>query len=86
MVQPALMTALKTESVGRPPGVPTMTLTADNKVNGNLNLIDNSSSHLGANSTGRAEAGDAALAPTIITNKKLRSQTRLPSHEGNKKA
>ena len=42
MVQPALMTALKTESVGRPPGVATMTQTADTELNGYTNIIDNS--------------------------------------------
>ena len=82
MVQPALMTALKPESVGRPPGVATMTPTAYNEVNV---LIYNRSSHPGANRTGRSKARDTAPAPTIMAEKKRGSQTRLLSHDGNKK-
>ena len=69
MVQPALMMALKPESVGRPPGVATMTPTTDNKVNGNVNFIENSSLHPGAIRTGQAKAEDAASAPTIMAEK-----------------
>ena len=46
-----------------------MTLTADNKVNSDVNLIDNSSLYLGANRTERAKAGVAAPAPTIMAEK-----------------
>ena len=63
-----------------------MTPTVDNKVNSNVNLIDNSSSHPSANRTGWAKAGDAAPAPTIMAEKKRGSQTRILSHKGNKKA
>ena len=57
MVEPALMTAPNPESVGMPPGVATMTLTADNEVNGYANIVDDNSSHLGANRTGQVKAG-----------------------------
>ena len=52
MVQPELMTALKPESVGIPPGVATMTPTGDNEVNGYVKSVDNSSLHPGSNRTG----------------------------------
>ena len=86
MVQPALMTALKPESVGMPPGVATMTPTEDNKVNGYANHVDNSSLHPGANRTGRVKAGEAAPAPTRMATKKRGSQTRLLPHDDNRKA
>ena len=86
MVQPELMTALKPESVGRPPGVATMTLTADIEVNGYADIIDNSSLHPGANRTGQTKAGDAAPTPTIMAEKKRVRQTRIPSHDVNNKA
>ena len=86
MVKPALMTALKPESVGRPPGVATMTLTADTELNGYTNIIDNSLMHPGANWTGRVKAGDAAPTPTTRAKKKRESQTRLISTDINKKA
>ena len=69
-LQPALMTALKPESVGRPPGVATMTPTADTEVNGYTKNIDNSSFHTGAKWMKRAKAGDAAPAPAIMAEKK----------------
>ena len=69
MVQPVLMTALKPGSVGRPPGVATMTLTADTELNGYTNIIDNSPSYPGANWTGKAKAGDAAPTPTTQAKK-----------------
>ena len=84
MVQPALMTALKPKSVGMPLGVATMTLTADNEVNGYANNVDNSSSHPSANRTGRVKSGEAA--PTTMTTKKWGSQTRLLPHDNNRKA
>ena len=52
MVQPALMTALMPEIAGRPPGVATMTPTADTELNGYTNIIDNSPSHPGVIWTG----------------------------------
>ena len=64
------MTALKPESVGGPLGVATMTPTADNKVNSNVNPIDNSSSQPGTNRAGQAKAGDVVPAPTIMATKK----------------
>ena len=70
MVQPALMTALKPESVGRPPGVATMTPTADTELNGYTKIIDNSPLHPGANCTGRAKSWDAAPTPTTRARKK----------------
>ena len=79
------MTALKPESVDRPPGVVTMTPTADTELHGNKNIIDNSPSHPGANWTGRAKAGDAAPTPTTRAKKKRESQARLLSTETNKK-
>ena len=78
MVQLALMMTLKPESVGMPLGVSTMTSTADNEVNGYANIVDNSSSHPGANRTWRVkagEAGEAAPAPTIVATKKRGIQT-----------
>ena len=86
MVKPALMMALKPESVGMPPGVATMNPTADNEVNGYTNILDNSSLHPGANRTGQVKAGDVAPAPTIMATKKRGSQTRLLPHDGNIKA
>ena len=70
MFQPALMTALKPESVRRPPGVATMTPTAYTEENGYKKYIDNSSSYTGANWTGRSKAGDTAPAPTLLAKKK----------------
>ena len=64
MVQTALMKALKPESVGRPPGVATMTPTTDTELNGYTNIIDNIPSHPGTNWMGRAKYADAALTPT----------------------
>ena len=63
-----------------------MTSTADNEVNGYVNIIDNSSLHPVANRTGRVKARDAALAPTIMATKKQGIQMRLLSHDGNRKA
>ena len=70
IVQPARMTALKPESVGRPPGVATMTPTADTELHGDKNIIDNSPSHPGANWTSQAKAGEAAPTPTTRAKKK----------------
>ena len=64
MVQPALMTELKPESVGKQPAVATMTPTADTELNGYTNRIDNSPSRPGANWTGQAKDRDAAPTPT----------------------
>ena len=64
------MTALKPESVGMPPGVATMTPTADNEVNGYANNVDISYLNPGANRTGQVKAGKAAPAPTIMVTKK----------------
>ena len=64
------MTALKPESVGMPPGVSTMTLTADNELNGYTNNVDIRSSHPGANRMGRVKSREAAPAPTIMATKK----------------
>ena len=86
MVQSALMTALKPESVERPPGVATMTPTADTELNGYTNIIDNSPSHPGANWTGQAKARDAAPTLTTRAKKKQESQLRLLSRDTNKKA
>ena len=86
MVQPALMTALKPESVGRPPGVAKMTPTADTELNVYTNIIDNSPSNPGANRTGRAKDGDAAPMPTASAKKKRESQPRLLSTDTSKKA
>ena len=80
------MTALKPESVGRPPGVSTMTLTADYEVNGYANNVDDSSSHPGVNRTGRVKAGEAAPVPTIMATKNQGSQTTLLPHDNNRKA
>ena len=77
MVQLALMTALNPECVRRPPGVATMTPTADTDLHGYKNIIDNSPSHPGANWTGQAKAGDAAPTPTTRAKKKRESQARL---------
>ena len=71
MVQLALMTAPNPESVGMPPGVATMTPPADNEVNGYADIVDNSSSHPGANMTGQVKAGEATPAPTIMATKKV---------------
>ena len=86
LVQLALMTALKPESVGRPPGAATMTPTADTELNVYKNIIDNSLSHPGTNCTGRDKAGDAAPTPTTRAKKKREIQPRLLSTDTNKKA
>ena len=52
MLQPALMTVLKTESVGMSPGIAMMIPTADKEENGYANNVDNSFSHPGASKTG----------------------------------
>ena len=52
MLKPALMTALKPESVGMPPGAAMMILTADKEVNGYANNVETSFSHPGASRTG----------------------------------
>ena len=86
MVQPALMTALKPESVRMPPGVATMTLTANTEENSYTKNMDNISSHPGANRTGRVKTGGAAPAPTITTTKKRGNQTIFLPHDDNRKA
>ena len=73
MVQPALMTALNPESVGRLEEVATMTPTEDIELNGYTNIIDNSPSHPGANWIGRAKDRDAAPTPTTRSKKKRES-------------
>ena len=79
------MTELKPESVGRPPGVATMTPTADTELHGNKNIINNSLSHPGANWTRLDKAGDAAPTPTTWAKKKRESQARLLSTNTKKK-
>ena len=86
MVKPEILTALKPESVGMPPGVAMLTPTVDNEVKGYANIVYNSSLHPGANMTGRVKAGDVAPAPTIMATKQQGSQTRLLSHNGNRRA
>ena len=86
MVQPALMMAIKPESVGMPLGVATMTPSADNEVNSYANIVDNSSSHPGANKKGRVKAGEVVPAPTIMATKNRGSQTRLFPPDDNRKA
>ena len=52
MLQPALMTALKPESVGMPPGFAMMIQTEYKEVNGYANNVDIIFSHPGASRTG----------------------------------
>ena len=77
MLQPALMTALKAESVGMPLGVAMMIPTTDKEVNGYGNNVDNSFLHLRASRTGQVKAGEAAPAPTIRATRKRGIQTRI---------
>ena len=86
MFQPALMTALKPESVRMPPGVAMMIPTADKEVNGYANKVDNSFSHPGASRTGRVKSGEAAPAPTITATRKQGIQTIILPHNNNRKA
>ena len=84
IVQPALMKALKSESVGRPPGAATRNPTADTALHGYKNIIDNSPLHTGANWTGLPKAGAAAPTPTTRARKR-EIQVRLLSTDTNKK-
>ena len=86
MLQPALMTALKPESVGMPLGVAMMIPTADREVNGYANNVDNSFSYLGASWSGRVKDWEAAPAPTITATKKRGIQTRILPHRDYRKA
>ena len=63
-----------------------MTPTAETELNGYTNIIDNIPSHPGANWTGQAKDGDAALTPTIRAKKKQESQPRLLLTDTSKKA
>ena len=86
MMQPALMTALKPESFRMPPGVAMMIPTTDKEVNGYVNNVDTTFSHLGASRTGRVKDGEAAPAPTITATKKRGIQTRILPHIVHRKA
>ena len=86
MLQPALMMALKPESVGMPQGVAMMAPTADKEVNGYVNNVENSFSHPGASGTGRVKYWEAALAPTITATRKRVIQTIIVPHSDYRKA
>ena len=85
MLQPALPTALKPESVGMPLGVAMMIPTVDKEVNGYATNVDNSLPYLGASRTGRVKAGEAAPASTIKATRKQGIQTRIHPHDDNRK-
>ena len=80
------MMALKPESVGMPPGVAMMILTADKEVYGYANNVDNIFSHLGASRTGRVKDWEAAPTPTITATRKQGIQTRILPHIDYRKA
>ena len=63
-----------------------MNPTADTELNGYTNIIDNILLHPGANWTGRAKYGDAALMSTTRAKKKRESQTKLLLTDTNKKS
>ena len=86
MLQPALMTALKPESVEMPPGVVMMIPTVDKEVNDYANNVDNIFSHPVASRTGQVKAGEAAAAPTIRATRKRGIQTIIHPHDDNRKA
>ena len=86
MLQPELMTALKPESVGIPPGVAMMTPTVDKEVNGYANNVDNSFLHPGASRTGQVKVGAAALALMIRATRMRGIQMRIHPHNNNRKA
>ena len=86
LLQPLLMTALKPESTGIPPGVAMVIPTADMEVNGYANNVYTSFSHPGASRMGRVKDGEAAPAPTITATKNQGIQTRILPHSEYRKA
>ena len=86
MLQLALMTALKPESVWIPPGVAMMILTVDKEVNGYANNVKNIFFHPGARKTGRVKYWEAAPAPSITATKKQVIITKILPHSDYRKA
>ena len=80
MLQPALMTARNSESIGMPPCVALMIQREDKAVNGCANNVDNSFSHTGARRTGRLKYWEAAPAPMITATRKRGNQTIILPH------